>query len=185
MDLPRPYVIRESDHRRVSTSAVRVRPRRPEDVPPLAELLAEQQPSSSYPLRWPLPVPVEDFLVRRDEQGAWVAEGDGGLLGHVAVAWVGVDPIGLAFREALGREDLGVVEVLFTSLAARGRGVGGLLHDQAVGWIRAQGRAPVLDVVPSHAAALAVYRHRGWREVGTIHVDWLRDDLILMTLPDG
>jgi len=55
--------------------AASIRPRRDDDVAVLADLLIEQQPVSRYPYRWPLPFPVEDFLVRDGEQAAWVARG--------------------------------------------------------------------------------------------------------------
>jgi hypothetical protein len=41
---------------------------------PSVTLLGEQQPVTAYPLRWPLPFPVEQFLVRETEEDAWVAE---------------------------------------------------------------------------------------------------------------
>ena len=164
-----------------------VRPRRDPDLPHLAELLVEQQAASQYPVRWPLPVPVEKFLVRPTEERAWVAvDGAGRLLGHVAVHGLGDDDVSEALRAALvdhrgGGAAAGVVAVLFTSAASRGTGVGGLLFDTAVTWIIDDGRTPVLDVVPAHAAALDFYRHRGWVEIGTFHPPWLGADLVLMT----
>lgn len=161
-----------------------VRERRPADVPRLVELLAEQQSVSSYPVRWPLPFPAEDFVVRRSERCAWVAELDGEVVGHVTVA----DPEELAprFAAATGADALGMVSVLFTGLAARGRGVGGVLLESAVSWVRGRGEVPVLDVVPVHEVALRLYRERGWVEVGTDRFGWMADDvpdLLLMALP--
>ncbi|MDN4171392.1 GNAT family N-acetyltransferase [Nocardioides sp. SOB77] len=159
-----------------------VRPRRPEDVPALAEVLAAQQAGSRYPMRWPLPFPVERFLVRESEEAAWVAEADGRLVGHVAVCSV-TDPA--VFRVP---GDLAAVAVLFVDPAVRGSGLGGRLLDTAVAWVRERGRVPVLDVVPRHSRAVEVYRHRGWVEVGRLRPDWLpadEDDLVLMTLPPG
>lgn len=166
---------------------VRLRPREPEDVPRLAELLAEQQPTSHYPLRWPLPFPVEDFLVRPGEHGAWVAEADGVVLGHVAVTTPRDDLAGRFAAALPGRrpDDLAAVSVLFVALTSRGLGVGGLLLDTAVAHVRAAGRVPVLDVVPTHTGAVALYRGRGWREVGSFRPPWLPEDrpaLLLMAL---
>lgn len=163
---------------------VTIRERRPEDLPALVTLLAEQQPTSSYPVRWPLPFPVERFLVRPSERRAWVAEEDGVLLGHVAVG----DPEELTARFAAGTgaTAFGMVSVLFTALAARGRGAGGLLLDTAVAWIRARGEVPALDVVPTHDTALAIYRARGWAEVGHERFAWMSEhvpDVVLMALP--
>ncbi|MEO6881538.1 MAG: GNAT family N-acetyltransferase [Mycobacteriaceae bacterium] len=164
-----------------------VRARRPTDLPVLADLLAGQQPTSRYPFRWPLPGPVEQFLVRDGEQAAWVAVLDGVLAGHVSVGPVsGLGDAAEVFRTATGCPEPALVSVLFTSTAARGRGVGGALLDVAVGWAQEQGRVPVLDVVQRHSSALTVYRHRGWVEVGRYRFAWLPDevpDVLLLALP--
>lgn len=154
----------------------------------LAALLAEQQPGSSYPFRWPLPLPVERFLVREDEQAAGVAEVDGAVVGHVAAGSApGTGEPDATFRTATGCTDPALVSVLFTGTRVRDTGVGGRLLDTAVAWARAHGRAPVLDVVQRHGNALAVYRHRGWTEIGRFRCDWLPEDepdVVLMTLPE-
>ena len=159
----------------------------PEDLPVLVEILAAQQPGSRYPFRWPLPFPVEEFVVRGHEEAGWVALVDGRLVGHVSVGRVEGD-LADAFVGATGRpsEELALVSVLFVSPEAQGTGVGGRLLDTAVAWARDRHRLPVLDVVPSHGSALAVYRHRGWQVVGTVRPAWLPDDeepLLLMRLP--
>jgi len=154
-------------------------------VPLLAEVLAEQRAETHYPVMWPLPGPVESFLVRRGELAAWVAELGGRVVGHVAVSDPG-DELGPLWAPATGGAPLGEVSVLFVGSAARGSGVGGLLLDTAVAWIRERGLAPVLDVAEVNDRALAVYRHRGWEEVTRTRLSWLPDDagdLILMALP--
>ncbi len=163
-----------------------VRDRRETDLAPLAALLAEQQPASGYPFRWPLPFPVEDFLVRESEERAWVGELDGVVVGHVAVGRVPDDGLGELFRRATGCPDPALVSALVVAVAARGRGVAGALLDIAVGWARAQDRVPVLDVLPTNADAAAVYRHRGWREIGRTRFEWQPPDVpdaLLMALP--
>ena len=158
-----------------------IRERRPEDVPVLAAVLAEQQASSSYPVRWPLPIPVEDFLVRPGEEHAWVAEVDGQVVGHVAV--YGVDgPLRDPFVAGAGTDQLAELAVLFVGLSAIGTGVGGRLIDTAVEWIRASGRQPVLDVVPVHDRALAVYVRRGWTVIGEVQPAYLGPDFPTVTL---
>src|SRR4051794_15655079 len=165
--------------------SVSIRPRRREDVGELVVVLTEQQPSSHYPVQWPLDIPVEEFLVRPGEERAWVAEVDGRVVGHVAVY-----PLGAGLREpfveALGTDRLAEVAVLFVALDVVGTGVGGRLLDTAVAWIVASGRRPVLDVVPAHDRAVEVYRHRGWEVVGEVRPVWLAEDfptLVLMALP--
>ena len=55
-------------------------------------------------------------------------------------------------------------------------------------WARDRHRLPVLDVVPSDGSALAVYRHRGWQEIGSVRPTWLladgEEDLLLMSFPE-
>ena len=169
----------------MSVSVAVIRSRRPSDVPVLVELLAAQQPASRYPYRWPLPMPVEDFLVRDAEEAAWVAEVDGAVVGHVAVGEV-TGALGATFRRVTGCSSPAIVSVLFVAESEPGTGLGGWLLDTAVGWARARGRVPVLDVIPVHSSALAVYRHRGWIEVGRTRFEWLPDgepDVVLMALP--
>jgi GNAT superfamily N-acetyltransferase len=164
--------------------SVVIRERRDEDIPALATALAEQQAATQYPVRWPLPFPVERFLVRPDEERAWVAEVDDRVVGHVAVYALAGD-LRPHFVEAIGTDQLAELAVLFVAGDVIGTGVGGRLHDTAVDWIIASGRQPVLDVVPVHARAVEVYRHRGWRVVGEVRPVWLAEDfptLVLMTL---
>lgn len=165
---------------------VTVRPRTPEDLPELVAILAEQQPTSRYPFRWPLPFPVEQFIVRDAEEASWVAEIDGRAVGHVSVGRPRGDLAG-DFLRLTGRADVATVSVLFVASSAQGSGVGGRLLDTAVAWTQRQGRLPVLDVFPSHSSALAVYRHRGWREIGQTHPEWLpegEEPLLLMVFED-
>lgn len=162
-----------------------VRDRVPADVPELVTLLTEQQPASSYPIRWPLPFPVEDFLVRPGELRAWVAELDGAVVGH-ATASVLDEPLARLFAAGTGASEHEMVSVLFTGTTSRGLGAGGLLLDTVVAWIRERGRVPVLDVVPVHDTALAIYLRRGWVEVGRSRFAWLEEhlpDVLLLALP--
>lgn len=165
-----------------------IRPRRPDDLPALADALAQQQPFSRYPFRWPLPFPVEDFLARPNEEQAWVAEVDGRPVGHVMVGRPRPEEAD-AFAHLAGTSDLGCVSVLFVAREEQGTGIGGALLDRAVDWVHEQGRLPVLDVVQSHGTALAVYRHRGWTVVGDLRPPWLPDHeeplLLMALLPTG
>ena len=161
-----------------------LRVRRDAALPRLVALLAEQQPVTAYPLRWPLPFPVEEFLVRPTEEAAWVVELDGEVVGHVSVAGPG-EELAPLLEPMVGTDRLAMVSVLYVGLGTVGRGLGGLLLDRAVEAIRASGRVPVLDVVPTHERAVGLYRSRGWREVGRLRPDWLpadRPDLLVMVL---
>ena len=90
-------------------------------------VLAEQQASSRYPVRWPLPIPIEDFLVRPGEERAWVAEVDGAVVGHVAV--YGVDgPLRDAFVAAPALTSWPSWPSSSSGSDVVGTGVGGRLH---------------------------------------------------------
>ncbi len=155
-----------------------VRPRAEADLPRLAVVLGEQQAASGYPVRWPLPFPVEEFLVRRGELGAWVAERDGLVVGHVALTAPGDgwDAQGWVAGTGAPVDRLAAVSVLFVDPAVRGLGVGRQLLATAVDGVRALGRRPVLDVVQENLAAVALYRRTGWRVVGEARPPWLPDD---------
>ncbi|WP_435200854.1 GNAT family N-acetyltransferase [Janibacter sp. GS2] len=174
-----------------------IRPRREEDLPALGEVLLEQQVTSGYPYRNPLPFPPRDFIVRPGETSAWVAEVDGVPVGHIALSRprspsdVSADQAVIirAWQDAHGRPhtELGEVCVFFVASTVRGRRVGAALLDTAVDDLTGRGLAPCLDVVPTHAAALRLYRRRGWLEVGRGRPDWLDDDapdVLAMVLPE-
>jgi GNAT superfamily N-acetyltransferase len=155
-----------------------VRPRVAGDLPALGDALAAQQPASGYPHRWPLPYPVEEFIVRASEERAWVAELGGRAVGHVSVTTVGDDRHGAIWAAGAGRPvaELGCISVLFVAPDAQGHGIGGMLLDTAVGHLRDQGRTPVLDVDRHDGVAHAVYLRKGWRVVGEARFDWQRPD---------
>lgn len=158
-----------------------IRPREPRDLPHLATLLAEQQARSLYPLRWPLPMPIDQFLQRADEERAWVADdGSGVPVGHVAVHSLVDDEPGRALVDALGHRRLALVAVLFTGSAERGRGTGSSLLASAEQWIRGTGRVPVLDVVADHQDVIGFYERHGWRSVGQFASTWPDAEMMLM-----
>jgi GNAT superfamily N-acetyltransferase len=65
-----------------------------------------------------------------------------------------------------------VVSRLFVAPRARGRGIGALLIGQAVAEARRRDLHPVLDVVASDAAALALYERLGWHLMATVDRQW-------------
>ncbi|MEO5981473.1 MAG: GNAT family N-acetyltransferase [Pedococcus sp.] len=171
------------------TGAVTIRPRRPEDLIALAEVLAAQQPYSGYPQRWPLPFPVEQFLQRAAELSAWVAELDGVVVGHVAATAVLPGDLATVWSTGTGRPltELAEVSVLFVDHGVAGRGVGSALLATAVAFIRRSGLRPVLDVVQETTNAVRLYSRHGWQVVGETRPWWLPDGhrpVLLMALPD-
>ena len=142
-----------------------------------------QQPVTRYPIRNPLPFPVEQFVVRRGELAAWVAEvahGDAGsgavLAGHVSALAVDDDELGRAWSAAAGRpvEELAAVSVLVVDVDLGRRGIGSHLLDVCESHILGRGRTPVLEVAAgAHAPAAGLYLARGWRVGGELRPAWL------------
>ena len=168
---------------------VTIRARRPDDLPALVALQGTQQAATSYPQRWPLPFPPEEFVVRPGELAAWVAVEDGEVVGHVSVTELSGGRMGEEWVSATGltADGLAEVSVLFVALDHHGSGIGGLLLDTALDEIRRRGLTPMLDVVGEDTGAGRFYRRRGWRTVGTARPAWLPDhrpDLAFMLLGD-
>ena len=101
--------------RRVRPTPLTIRPRDADDVAALVGILEAQQPGSGYPVRWPLPFPVEDFIARPSEVAAWVAVDDGAVVGHVALTDVAVgwEADGWCAGTGLPASALAAVSVLF------------------------------------------------------------------------
>ncbi|BEJ13080.1 hypothetical protein CspHIS471_0302540 [Cutaneotrichosporon sp. HIS471] len=175
-----------------SPPPITIRPRQPEDMPALCDLLGRQQPGSLYPVEWPLSMPVPEFIARPGEMVAFVAESSGQILGHVAVRY---GPHGPANEHELtGRwakahgcaeEDVRVITVLFTDPAWAGKGVGSALFRAATQAALAGGGRPCLDVVVSNDGALGFYQRRGWEIVGEWDAPWAKQKFLvyLMILP--
>ena len=174
-----------------------VRPRRPTDLPALVDVLLAQQPTSRYPFRNPLPIPVERFFHIDDAVGAWTAELDGRPVGHVCHTG---PPDGFPAAAEMNRacalahgcdvEELAWISTLFVGLEARGLGVGRRLLGAAVDDIRRAGLHPCLEVLPVHPAAVSLYTSTGWREVMRVRPEWLTSvmgdegpDVTVMVLP--
>ena len=159
---------------------VRIRPRRPDDVPALVAVLMGQQQLTRYPFRDPLPVPPEEFLHADDALGAWTAEVDGRAVGHVCRVGSPRGPHAASMNEACARahgcgvDELSWVSTLFVDPTARGLGIGRALVGTVVDDIRAADLRPCLEVLPVHSAALALYEADGWQEVLRLRPDWLR-----------
>ncbi|MGL4176230.1 MAG: GNAT family N-acetyltransferase [Dermatophilaceae bacterium] len=170
-------------------AAATIRDRTASDLPELVRLLGDQQAGSGYPMRWPLPFPVEDFLVRPGELGAWVAADDAGaVVGHVSVLdpRPGWDTDAWVAATGMRVDHLAAVSVLVVDRASAGRGIGRALLGRAVDHARDLGRTPVLDVAGDATRAVELYRRHGWQVVGEVVPPWLphgRHPLLLMALP--
>jgi GNAT superfamily N-acetyltransferase len=156
---------------------VEIRARAPEDLRVLEDLLWDQQPESSYPLRNPLPIPTTAFLHADDADAAWTATLDGRPAGHVCRTTGHPDPVVeqvCAEAHGCAVDELGWVSTLYVGRTSRGLGLGRALLDTVVAHLRAEGRRPCLEVYPAGTAALTLYTSGGWCEVMRTRPEWLR-----------
>lgn len=153
--------------RTVSPPSMRgVRHRRPKDVPACARLLRVVHDQDGYPLDWP--DAPRAWLAGEHLLEAWVAERQGEILGHVAIAPVGVEGVSrFRWQETTGRThaELVAVTMLFVRPRVRGQGIGTALLAVAADGIGARGLLPVIEVVGE--PAMKLLDSRGWRRVAT------------------
>jgi ribosomal protein S18 acetylase RimI-like enzyme len=153
---------------------VTIRPRRPADLPALVAALGDTHRTSAYPVTWPKDPAA--WLTPNGMLGAWVAEVDGVVVGHVALGEAKERTVG-TWAATTSRPLATAAEVtrLFVTRAARGRSLGRRLLATAGTHARASGRALVLGVLRESRAAIAMYERLGW----------LRLSAVDFTLSDG
>jgi len=100
---------------------VTIRLRRSDDLPACVEVLAEIHRQDGYPTRWPKD-PAR-WLDSPGLLGAWVAEEEGIIDGHIALI-AGVDDAQLIAAAGRPAAELAMVSRLFVGLTARGRQLG-------------------------------------------------------------
>lgn len=153
--------------------AVRIRLRADDDLGECVGLLETLRSADRYPAFWP-DDPAR-WLSPQAMLGAWVAEADGRIVGHVALG-AGADDTGASiWSEATGfpPEQFASITRLFVSTDSRGVGVGHALLDAACAEAATRGLHPALDVVETDHAAIRLYEQSGWRRV---HSDaWTAD----------
>ncbi|MBH1938854.1 GNAT family N-acetyltransferase [Streptomyces sp. AV19] len=150
-----------------------VRARTDGDIEECARVLAEVHRRDGYPVNWP--DRPGDWVAEAAALGAWVAELEGRVVGHVGLSRSGegdLAPGVWSERNGAGREQTAVVGRLFVAPGARGHGVGALLIGRAVREARGRGLQPVLDVVASDTAAAALYERLGWELMATVGQQW-------------
>jgi GNAT superfamily N-acetyltransferase len=148
-----------------------IRPRCDDDLSACGDVLREVHALDGYP-RY-LPGDLTEFLETPQLHGAWVAEADGAITGHVALVPRSSQRVMDIAAAALGLSEssLGVVARLFVAHQARRNGTGAALLEAAAADARARGLFPVLDVVRDAHAAIALYERLGWTRAGqtTVH----------------
>jgi GNAT superfamily N-acetyltransferase len=121
-----------------------------------------------------LPEDLASFIFTPGALGAFVAEIEGEIAGHVALHPRSSPPVLALARQATGVSDEGlcVVARLLVSPRQRRRGVGRALLEAAAGEAHKRGLWPVLDVVSGHGAAVSLYERCGWVRAGEVTVRW-------------
>lgn len=130
-----------------------IRGARPADAPAMARLMAavaaERDRIGTEP---PVDVEARAEQFARTAEASQVADADGRIVGHIHID--------------VGRFGAGELGMLVDA-DWRGRGVGSGLMLAAIEWARAQGLHKLwLEVFPSNAAAIALYRKNGFVEEG-------------------
>ncbi|MFF7949616.1 GNAT family N-acetyltransferase [Streptomyces griseorubiginosus] len=151
----------------------RVRPRTDDDVEACVRVLEQVHRGDGYPVNWPARPGA--WLSQPAGLGAWVAELDGRLVGHVGLSRSAEDDMAPGLwseRHGTSRELAAVVGRLFVAPWARGHGIGALLMARVTEEARHRGLHPVLDVVASDAAAAALYERLGWTRLATVEQRW-------------
>ncbi|MFZ3558802.1 MULTISPECIES: GNAT family N-acetyltransferase [unclassified Streptomyces] len=143
-----------------------VRPFDDSDIPDAAKALVEVHETDGYPVEG-----VEDpksWLRSADVLAAWVAEGDGRVVGHVSLMRPhGEDAVSL-WREQSGDPESGIAVLarLFVVRAARKHAIGERLTRAAMDYGQRNGLRLVLDVMTKDVAAIRLYERLGWRKIG-------------------
>ncbi|MFJ3903800.1 GNAT family N-acetyltransferase [Streptomyces sp. NPDC090025] len=154
----------------------RVRPRTDDDLDTCVAILAGIHRTDGYPVNWPAqPVPWVRCGPVETALGAWVAELDGRIVGHVTLTRYREDDLApLAWSEHSGAapESAAMIGRLFVAPEARGHRAGVRLMAAATAEARRLGLRPVLDVADSGRAAIALYERLGWQRLSTSEEQW-------------
>lgn len=118
------------------------------------------------------PADLARFLTPPDLLGAWVAEVEGVVVGHVANHATSSAEVMAAAAVATGRAEteLAVLARLLVEPAHRSTGVAEALVRRAEHEAHAGGRWPVLDVALHFTAAIRTYERLGWTRAATVTV---------------
>ncbi|MEV3858939.1 GNAT family N-acetyltransferase [Streptomyces sp. NPDC050095] len=143
-----------------------VRGRTDRDLPACVAVLREVHLADRYPTDWP--ADPARWLAHDDAATAWVAEVDGRVVGHVALAAVAAGDVAPGLLSTPSR----VVGRLFVGPSARGLRCGALLLGQAVREAERRAVRAVLDVVATDTAAIRLYERLGWEFLGAGQQDW-------------
>jgi ribosomal-protein-alanine N-acetyltransferase len=136
-----------------------IRPRTHGDLDALIPVLQESHLTDSYPV---MSEHVSAAWLTEKGDPAWVAELDGIVVGHAAVAGEHPNPLELTR--------------LFVASPARGFGAASALLDTVEKYAASVGRQLYLEVLEHNSAAMKLYERRGWRRTSSERVDWFGPD---------
>jgi GNAT superfamily N-acetyltransferase len=149
---------------------VEIRPRRQSDLDALIDMAELVKRLDGYPPRRPLD--MERFISPPEQSAAWVAEIDGGVVGHAAYSTGANDTVHLAVRHTgMSPRDLAVVARVLVSPTARRIGVGHGLLGTAVHGAHHRGLQPILEVAVHFDAAINLYESADGAEWGRSRSD--------------
>ncbi|MFF6862949.1 GNAT family N-acetyltransferase [Streptomyces ardesiacus] len=149
--------------------SVIIRPFTDDDLAGAAAALVEVHDTDGYPVEG-----VNDpeaWIKSEDVLAAWVAEGGGRIVGHVAVMKPqGEGAVDLWVKQSDDADHVGVLARLFVVQSARKQAAGRRLMEAAMSHARTHGLRLVLDVMVKDTSAIRLYERLGWRKIGeTIH----------------
>lgn len=156
-----------------STGGFEIRRRWSGDLDGCVAALAGVHEADGYPVDWP--AEPARWLVESDQLASWVAVSAGGeIVGHAALCRGTGSSAGEVWARRVGREaaEAGAVSRLYVAPPARGYGLGERLLASVVGQAQAWGLHPVLDVVTTGSAAVALYQQLGWELMLTVDQIW-------------
>jgi GNAT superfamily N-acetyltransferase len=145
-----------------------VRPRTDDDMDACVRMATIIHDLDGYPTR--RPIDLREFLASADALGAWVAERDGQVVGHVALHRHSTPEVIAMASKALIRpvDRLGFVARLLVSPDARREKIGRTLLDAASSEATSRRLWPILDVVTTFEAAVKLYESCGWVRAGQV-----------------
>jgi len=155
---------------------VRVRARRDADLGACVQLATAVHELDGSPPR--MAEDLTAFIASIDAVGAWVAEEDGSIAGHVALLRSSSDDVMRVAQHATGRtrDGLAVVARLLVSPHARRLGLGRSLLATAVTATHGRGWWPVLDVATHFTSAMKLYETCGWQRIGQVTTRFPAED---------
>ena len=163
---------RDSLGPRQQTLGVELRARRESDLDACEHLAHVVHAADGYPPRCADDLRL--FVSAPGALGAWVAESENGIVGHVALLPRSARAVMAVGRAATGRppEQLCVVARLFVSPTGRTAGIGRSLLTLAAEDALARGLQPILDVAAHLDKAIRLYERAGWMCAGQVTVDF-------------